>query len=259
VDEILIDHGRVHGVRLTDGSQLTATTVVSTAGAHETALHLASGRFLDEALRRRLDHWPLFQPIVLHSAGVRLALAEEPPALVLRGARPIVVGETANDALYVRIYNDEPTVAPSGHTVVQTLVGTSWDWWASRGEDYASEKQRASELLLASIDQRFPGVAAAAEVQDLATPLTFWRYARSWRGSYEGWLPTPDTWRVRAAHQLPGLEGLYLAGQWLHPGGGVPIALLSGRQVVQLLCRREDRPFLVQPSSAPTQPLEHAG
>ena len=43
---------------------------------------------------------------------------------------------------------------------------------------------------------------------------------------------------------LAGLDGFYLAGQWVEPGGGVPIAMMSGRQAVQLMCDRDHRPFM---------------
>jgi phytoene dehydrogenase-like protein len=38
--------------------------------------------------------------------------------------------------------------------------------------------------------------------------------------------------------KLPGPEGLYLAGQWVEPGGVVPTAVMSGRQAVQNPLRR---------------------
>jgi phytoene dehydrogenase-like protein len=45
-------------------------------------------------------------------------------------------------------------------------------------------------------------------------------------------------------HQtLPGLRRFLMAGQWVEPGGGVPAALMSGRNAVQLLCRDLDRRF----------------
>ena len=44
--------------------------------------------------------------------------------------------------------------------------------------------------------------------------------------------------------QLPGLDGLYMAGQWVEPGGGVPMAVMSGRQVVELVCAALGRPFV---------------
>jgi phytoene dehydrogenase-like protein len=77
---------------------------------------------------------------------------------------------------------------------------------------------------------------------DIATPLTFWRSARSWRGAFEGWLPSSDAFK-HVSKQLPGLDGFYMAGQWVEPGGGVPMAVMSGRQVVELVCAALGRPF----------------
>jgi len=37
--------------------------------------------------------------------------------------------------------------------------------------------------------------------------------------------------------------GAGLAGQWVMPGEGVPPCILSGRHVVQILCRRDGKRF----------------
>ena len=67
--------------------------------------------------------------------------------------------------------------------------------------------------------------------------------ARSWRGAYEGWLPTTDSFFTHVSKRVDGVAGLYLAGQWVEPGGGVPPALLSGRQVVQVIAHDRGRTF----------------
>jgi len=71
---------------------------------------------------------------------------------------------------------------------------------------------------------------------DVATPLTYWNMARSFRGAYEGWLPTPESFFSRLGKRVAGLDGMYLAGQWVAPGGGIPSAVLSGRQAAELIC-----------------------
>ena len=45
---------------------------------------------------------------------------------------------------------------------------------------------------------------------------------------------------------LPGLENFYMIGQWVEPGGGVPTAAMSGRNVMQIICKRDKRPFVAQ-------------
>jgi hypothetical protein len=49
--------------------------------------------------------------------------------------------------------------------------------------------------------------------------------------------------RSPAILTLPGLHSLYMAGQWTAPFTGTVIAALTGRQVVQLLCRADGKPF----------------
>lgn len=236
VEEILVEGDRAVGVRLTDGTQLRSGIVVSTSSAYETSLRLLGGRFVDSSTRKRLDTWPKFQPIVLLSLGVEAPLTDLPPALVLRQSVPLVVGGRANDAFYVRVCNDEPAFAPEGHCVVQATVGTDYDWWAERGPRYGSEKAAAARSIVDRIEHRVPGLGQAVAVTDVATPLTFWRHGRAWRGAYEGWLPTPHTFMTHVPKTIPGLKGLYLAGQWVEPGGGIPPSLMSGRQLVQILC-----------------------
>ena len=80
--------------------------------------------------------------------------------------------------------------------------------------------------------------------------------ARSWRGAYEGWLPTPDAFFGHVRKTLPGLGRFYMAGQWLEPGGGVPTAMLSGRQAVQLLCADYAQPFIFPRHSPRPAPVD---
>lgn len=49
---------------------------------------------------------------------------------------------------------------------------------------------------------------------------------------------------VALGKTLPGLKSFYMAGQWLEPGGGVPTAALSGRDVVKLICSKGKKPFV---------------
>ena len=42
---------------------------------------------------------------------------------------------------------------------------------------------------------------------------------------------------------LPGLRNFYMAGQWVEPGGSVTLAAMSGRNVLQLICGEDGRPF----------------
>lgn len=246
VDEVLVEDDRAVGVRLGDGSEIRSDVVISTSSYPETALQLLGGRYLDRDTRERVDRWRTFDPILLLSVGVSQPLEREPTALLVRQERALSIGGPPNPLLYLRVFNEDPSFAPEGHAVVQTMVSTSYDWWATRGERYQAEKDAATVAILERMEERLPALHDHVKMTDLATPLSFWRWARSWRGAYEGWLPTPQTFHASVPKTFRGLRGLYVSGQWVEPGGGIPVALLSSRQLVQILCERLGRRFRAQ-------------
>lgn len=245
VDGIVVKSDRVSGVRLSDGTLIDADFVISTSSTPETTLRLLGGRYGAEGLRERLAKWKLFEPIVLASYGVAAPLEDFVPTLLLDGLNPFEAGGRTDDKLYVRISNDDPAMAPAGHTVVQAMVPTSYEWWAKRGHGYSDAKDEVAASIRARLEEHLPAMKGRVTVTDVATPLTYWNMARSWRGAYEGWMPSSESFFGHVEKKLPGLHGLYLAGQWVEPGGGVPTALMSGRQAVQLLCADARAPFRV--------------
>ncbi len=42
---------------------------------------------------------------------------------------------------------------------------------------------------------------------------------------------------------VPGLSGLYLASMWTKAPGGIPGAAQVGREVVQMICKKDGRKF----------------
>jgi len=76
------------------------------------------------------------------------------------------------------------------------------------------------------------------------TPMTYVRYTGNWQASPDGWYITPENMRTNPLRALPGLDGLHLAGQWTAPFTGTVIAAVSGRQIIELLCRQDHRRFV---------------
>jgi len=239
----LVEGDRARGVRLADGTLLEADHVISTSSMPETVLRLLAGRYGADDVRHKLETWKLFEPVVLVSFGVASPLLDVPSTLLLDGLAPLDSGGKQLDRLYLRVFNDDPALAPPGHTVVQAILPSDYGYWATRGTNYASEKDALVARLLRRLEEQLPGLRGTVELADVATPLTYWNMARSWRGAFEGWMPNGNALFTHVHKKLPGLEGLYLAGQWVEPGGGVPTAVTSGRQVVQLLCSDAERAF----------------
>lgn len=247
VRTILVERDRAVGVRLEDDSEHRADEVVSAADGRSTLFDMLGGRYVPGALRERYERWPIFRPIVMASFGVADAFDGMPHARHLRLARPIPHAGSRTDSLHVRVVNYDPALAPAGHSVVQVLLESDWDWWEKlrgQGAAYEEEKRRLAEELLDRLAPHLPGLRDRLQMTDVATPYTFWRYTRNHRGAFEGWLPTPEAVRTGLPRRLPGLDGFRMVGQWVEPGGGIPPALAGGRHLVQRLCREEGRPFV---------------
>jgi phytoene dehydrogenase-like protein len=43
--------------------------------------------------------------------------------------------------------------------------------------------------------------------------------------------------------RLKRVKNLYMAGQWLMPPGGLPVAILTGRWAIQRICQVEKQPW----------------
>ena len=245
VDEVLVDGHEARGVRLSDGSFLLADAVISTSSMPETVLRLLGGRHASPELRSRIAHGRTVPPMVLASFGVAEPLSDVPSLLVVDRVEPFEIGDVVNDTLRLRICNDDTCFAPPGHTVVQAMLESSYDWWATRGARYSTEKDTVAEIALTQITRQLPAVSGAVRAVDVATPLTFWTSARSWRGAYEAWMPTGEMFLGPSRKTLPGLHRFFLAGQWVEAGGSIPTSILSGRQAVQTLCTELEARFRV--------------
>ena len=142
----------------------------------------------------------------------------------------------------------DPSMAPPGKSAAQVWYATRYDYWEELARDrvrYDEEKKRIADFTIAELDRRWPGFASQVEVVDVPTPATYVRYNGNWRGSPDGWYVTSQNGRKRTMlRSLPGLSGFHMVGQWTIPFSGTVMAALSGRQLVQLLCKQKGRPFV---------------
>jgi phytoene dehydrogenase-like protein len=180
------------------------------------------------------------------SFGVARLFRSDPPLNIFLLKEPIRLGPHNIDGFSLRIFNYGQTFAPSGKTVIQTMMETEWDYWEHLRKNrahYEAEKRRIAQEVLRRLEAHYPGLSSQVEMIDVATPYTTWRYTLNRRGSPMGWLITPKAMMAQIPRSLTGLRDFYMAGQWVLPGGGVPGCIGSGKHVVQILCQRDRKPF----------------
>jgi phytoene dehydrogenase-like protein len=247
VGTILVEDNRAVGVRLLDGTEYRSDIVISAADGHTTIFDMLDGKFLDEKIRGYYKNLALFSPYLYIGLGVARSFPPEPHEIVYMLEKPFTFGNKTCDRMCLDIYSYDSTFAPPGKTALVAFLYANFDYWKKlrqeNREQYRQEKERVVDEVIAFLDKRFPGLANQVEMRDVATPATWERYTGNWRASWEGWLLTSKVFMKHMSKELPSLNNFYMVGQWVEPGGGTPAAAVSGRNAIQIICKRDGRKF----------------
>jgi phytoene dehydrogenase-like protein len=249
VETILVQQGAATGVRLSDGEPIAADWVISAADGHATIYEMLAGRYVGKTTERAYATLRPFPSYVQVSLGVARDLSDRAGHLLRVLDTPLTLDpETRLHDVQLRLFHFDPTFAPPGKTAVTCFLPTRnvAFWTDLQRQDqalYQAEKQRVAEAVIAILDRMVPGIRAAIEEIDVATPATVMRYTGNWQGSMEGWLLAPG-WGARPLPKtLPGLRRFMMVGHWVSPGGGLPSGVMTARAAVQALCKQDRVPF----------------
>jgi phytoene dehydrogenase-like protein len=251
VEQILVEDDRAVGVRLVDGSEHRADIVISAADGHATIFDMLQGQFVSDRVRGYYENLPIFPSWIQVSLGIACDLSDPAQACVYLLDEPMDIGGEKYDYVRFRHFCFDPSMAPPGKTVLVTTFSSNLSYWkglAEKPERYEAEKKSIAARVINSLERQMPGIATKIEVVDVSTPVTVVRYTGNWRGSQEGWLITTETiggmiMGKGMKKTLPGLDGFYMCGQWVEPGGGVSTAAVSGRSVIKMICRKDRKYF----------------
>ena len=235
---------RAKGIELNDGRLILSDITISAADGYATIFEMLQGRFVNKRIRRYYSEFKVFPSFLQVSLGVSKSFADKSSAVITSLEQPFMIDpERTIHVLYYRIANYDPTLAPEGKTLITCMVKTNnYKYWVDlRSEDrqrYDSEKKRICDFFIEQLDKELGGIRENLEMTDISTPATLIRYTHNWKGSVEGWMVTKETGFNSLPKDLPGLKDFYMVGQWVEPGGGVPSAFFSGRNLVQVINKR---------------------
>ena len=252
VEKILVEDepsgrgSRAVGVRLYNDEVHRADYVISAADGRSTIFDMLGGKFTNRAIRKRYDgHLPVYSQFQV-SLGVNRDLSAEPHWAVYLLDEPILIAGQEYREIGVKHYCFDPSLAPAGKSAVVVMLPTNYAYWQRiyGRRPYDTEQSQVSDIIIDFLERIYPGIRGQIEVIDEATPLSYERYTGNWQGASSGWLLTRDTMLMMIQgleKTLPGLHNFYMAGQWVEPGGSVPIVAMSGRNAIQMICHEEDR------------------
>jgi phytoene desaturase len=240
VQQILLRDGRVQGVQTQHGEIITAETVIANidvAAVYENLLPAATAAARAQRLKQAEPSCSGFVMLLgIEGPSPQLAhhniffssdYPREFADIFDRGIPP------TEPTIYVAITaKSDPQDAPPGCENWFVLVnapplGPQFDW-ASSADTYG--RQVLNRLADYGLDIR-----SRIRSQRLLTPLDLERLTGARRGALYGASSNNRFAAFRRPHnRAPDVRGLYFAGGTTHPGGGVPMVMLSGKLAAEM-------------------------
>lgn len=260
VDGILVEDDRAVGVRLRDGVEVRANTVISDAGAR-----ITFGRLLPEPVRRRArlgERLAALEPSVAHVC-LHLGLNRTAEQLELPRHNLWVFPDHDHDRNIARFTENPEAPLPvtfvsfpsakdpdfedryPGRATIEAVTLAPWPWferwsdtrWRHRGDDYEALKAQLAERLLGVVTEHLPQVAAHVDHAELSSPLSTRRFAGHPTGEIYGIAHTPERFDARWLKPRTPVPGLYLAGADVSTAG-VAGAMFGGAMTASAILGR---------------------
>jgi phytoene dehydrogenase-like protein len=248
VERILIEKEKAVGVRTASGEEVIAPAVVSNADAKTTFLELCAPAEIPWDWLSRLASTPYTGSEICVYLGI------EPERVDWRRMRAVhlfyrhkkkTLGErdTELEDFEEREFEichwskNAPDSVPPGKASLILRVGFPYDHFArfrtgekKRRKEYEIYKMKLAGKLVAAAEHVLPGLTAAVEKIEAATPLTYADWGHRYRGSIAGWSWSAEhggAFGGKLLVQTP-IVNLFLAGIYAATElflGGVPTAL----------------------------------
>jgi phytoene dehydrogenase-like protein len=246
VAKILAHNGRAEGVRLESGEEFRASAILSNADPKRTFQRFCADAHLDADFLKRIGEFKTESAVVK----LNVALKELPSFRVLPGTTPGLqhfgscditptpdwVQDAYEDAMhgemsrkpYIEAYmqsSTDPSVAPEGKHTISMFC--QYGPYHLKDRTWTPEaKEEMANRIIATMTEFAPNFADAIIDKQVLTPVDIeQRYGLPEGNIFQGEItpdqlfslrPTPECARYRTP-----LQGLYLCGSGVHPGGGV--------------------------------------
>jgi phytoene dehydrogenase-like protein len=262
VAKILTKGGRVTGVALADGEEISAVTVSSSVDPRLTFFTLLGREHLPSEFAEDIERYKFRGS----SGKVNLALDALPDFRARPGAGPHLRGATSispsvdymerayDDAKYGRYsrrpYIDvvipsltDPSVAPAGKHVMSCFV--QYAPYHLKEGNWDSERERFGDTVIDTLAEHAPNIRDIILHRQVLTPLDLERDFGLTEGNiFQGELTLEQLFFLRPApgwaqYATP-VRGLYMCGSATHPGGGIMGA--PGRNSARRILKDWKRP-----------------
>lgn len=243
VEQIVVDAGKVRGVRLAGGEEIAADLVVCNSDVSWTYQKLIAPEHRPHNRDAKLRRMRYSMGLFLIYFGTRRIYPELAHHTIVLGPRY----EALLDDIFkhkrlatdMSLYLHAPTrsdssLAPPGHEAFYVLAPVPN---LAGGIDWASVKQRYRDAVYDTLEKDcVPGLRDALVTERLFTPADFESELWSWLGAGFSFEPILTQSAYFRGHNVcPDIANLYFVGAGTHPGAGLPGVLSSAKVTDSLI------------------------
>lgn len=243
-----IEGNTVKGIECKNGRRFEADYFIAACDAKVLYEKLLKGCYPDHAFEKRYndpDIYPLASNIYI-GIGYEGEMKDIPRTLKFP-VKLVDINQYKKPIEYLQMthYSYEPEFAPKGHTVITIAINQfkpeldGWEALSKDKEAYVKEKQRIGKEVIHAMESRFPHMKGKLKLLDVATPQTYVRYCSAYRGAFMGFWPTISGKTLNHTGHIKGINNILLSGQWLQPPGGLPVAVITGKDTIMRICKKE--------------------
>ncbi|XP_056842461.1 prolycopene isomerase, chloroplastic isoform X2 [Raphanus sativus] len=232
VKSIILDDGKAVGVRLADGREFFAKTIISNATRWDTFGKLLKGEKLpkeEENFQKVYVKAPSFLSIHMGVKAEVLPPDTDCHHFVLEDDWKNLEKPYGSIFLSIPTILD-PSLAPDGRHILHIFTTSSIeDWEGLTPKEYEAKKEEVAAGIIQRLEKKlFPELSSSITFKEVGTPRTHRRYLARDKGTY-GPMPrgTPKG-LLGMPFNTTAIDGLYCVGDSCFPGQGVIAVAFSG-------------------------------
>lgn len=247
VEKIRTQNGAAVGV-VVHGTNHDADYVISACDYKKTFLNLLDDQSLLPApVREKIEKAAVSEGVFTVYLGLKISndqlrkylkvphcsFHDDRPDADIQNSRDEKYFEKTSLGLYSPSLHD-PDLAPMGKSslMIQTTTPYRWldNWGQGDKERYRGLKERVKKTLIAKAEFVIPGLNAAIEFEDAATPLTYERYTGNTDGATSAWSWKPNKRfykNVMTTKIDTPVKNLLIGSCWSGQIGGIPGAIAA--------------------------------
>lgn len=253
VDQVLVENGRVSGVKLMNGDIYKSRAVISNVNPICTAMKMLPVNEVSDTYKKSI-YAPEIGPsglsvyLGLNASHEELGFNVHETFInenydvnaAFEGFTKLEAPKYMVVACYNHIYDE---VSPPGTTqLVLTTLQFGKLWQSIPPDQYFSLKDYLGSKMVDLVEKTMcPNIRDYIEVAEVATPLTYYRYSKNLEGAIYGYtqeILNGPLLRLKSRGAIP---GHYQVGAWTNVGGGFSTSILGGRIAAGMYLRDKQK------------------